>query len=571
MDDDIEELRRIAVEQRLEFMAARVVDSDLDLAFRLQLEEAISASLTFQPSSSTSPTRPQQPPSLVSGDDRANTVADLQTLEFENFETEIRDRALIKAETKKLQTDLHRRIHDENVAREILHMPVHQWLEVGDNFERPYGEGSSSSSSKIEVDSEIFSVYFKGLLSEERVHGTGSSHKTVTMAGIGVAICDSRDGLIFEMRKPLDLNEDDQMSRQSMEGKALIEALNAAIALDLKRIVLYCDYYTVYQHVIGRWQPKQRKMREFVNQVNLLRKSFTYFVPSLVARNDVKFAFKLAREAILTQINKAVESSHIELENCVICLDDKPMDLFFSIEGCKHRYCFSCMKQHMEVKLLQGMVPKCPHEGCEFELKIESCEIFMTPKLIEMMKQRLKEASIPVTDKIYCPYPKCSALMSKTELLRLPRFGHESGARTCCKCHGEFCMNCRVPWHKNMSCAEYKRRNPIPLVEESKLKNLAARNLWRQCIKCKHMIELATGCYHMTCRCGYEFCYTCGAEWKDKKATCNCPLWHEDNILDSDEEDDEDVVHVDFVDEDEYDDDDDDDDDYGYDFDDRPF
>lgn len=43
------------------------------------------------------------------------------------------------------------------------------------------------------------------------------------------------------------------------------------------------------------------------------------------------------------------------------------------------------------------------------------------------------------------------------------------------------------------------------------------------------------------CRCGNEFCYTCGAEWKKKKATCSCPLWDEENILeddfDSDEED----------------------------------
>jgi len=31
-------------------------------------------------------------------------------------------------------------------------------------------------------------------------------------------------------------------------------------------------------------------------------------------------------------------------------------------------------------------------------------------------------------------------------------------------------------------------------------------------------------------RCGFEFCYNCGAEWKDKRATCGCPLWAEDNI-----------------------------------------
>ena len=39
-------------------------------------------------------------------------------------------------------------------------------------------------------------------------------------------------------------------------------------------------------------------------------------------------------------------------------------------------------------------------------------------------------------------------------------------------------------------------------------------------------------------RCGYEFCYTCGKEWKEKKATCSCSLWEERNIIDDDSEDD---------------------------------
>ncbi|KAI3687783.1 hypothetical protein L1987_81486 [Smallanthus sonchifolius] len=420
-----------------------------------------------------------------------------------------------ETETKKLQVD---RIHDQK-----LQMREAQRQAVGDN-----GEGSSKSE-------EVFRVYFKGLLSEERVNGPTSSNKTVTMAGIGVAICDSTDEMIFEMRKPLDLIEGDRMSRQSVEGQALIEALKAAIALDLKRIVFYCDHHPLYQFVNARWRPKQKKIVNFLDQVNLLRKSFIYCEPSLIAHKDVKFAFKLAREAINSQKSK-MESSQEKLENCVICLDDKSVDQFFSIEGCTHRYCYSCIKQHAEVKLLHGMLPKCPHEGCKSELRVESCEKFLTPKLTEMMRQRLKEDSIPVTEKVYCPHPKCSTLMSRTELRGLPKLINEIGAVTCYKCHGNFCINCRVPWHKNMNCAEYKRRNPTQLVEESKLKNLAAKNLWRQCIKCKHMIELAAGCYHITCRCGFEFCYTCGAEWKNKKATCTCPLWDEENIVDNEQE-----------------------------------
>lgn len=55
-------------------------------------------------------------------------------------------------------------------------------------------------------------------------------------------------------------------------------------------------------------------------------------------------------------------------------------------------------------------------------------------------------------------------------------------------------------------------------------------------------------------RCGYEFCYNCGAVWKDKKATCSCPLWVEDNIWledrraeeDEDDEDDDYLSDDDF-------------------------
>ena len=47
-------------------------------------------------------------------------------------------------------------------------------------------------------------------------------------------------------------------------------------------------------------------------------------------------------------------------------------------------------------------------------------------------------------------------------------------------------------------------------------------------------------------RCGYEFCYTCGAEWKNKKATCSCPLWNERNILFEDSDYDNEVDDDDY-------------------------
>nr|XP_027108397.1 uncharacterized protein LOC113728095 [Coffea arabica] len=533
-------LRAMATEQRREIAAAKDLESDMDLAFRLQLQEAINASISFVPS--TSAGSPRSPPRDLAKPDGSNdNVPDLQSVELLKFEQEIKDRLLSEAEFKKIRDDLHRRIHDQKLAEEIENMPEDEWEEIGGNFERPFGEGSSKS-----VGSEIFRVFFKGLVESEvtvKVKDNAGRYKSGVFSGIGVAICDSRDELLFEVRKPLCANG---INRRIAEFMALIEGLNAALTLELPRIVFYCDYFPIYQFVTGRWNPKQRKIEALVDQVTQLREKFTYCIPSLVARNDVKFAFKLAREAIVSQVNRSTDTSAEGslYETCVICFEEMSIDEIFSVDGCMHRFCYSCMKQHVEVKMLHGMVPKCPHEGCDCELKVDSCSKFLTPKLVEIMKQRKKEASIPVTEKVYCPYPKCSALMSKGEVSEYSRSSAidvgRSGSRKCIKCNGLFCIDCKVPWHDNMTCFAYKKKYPNPPGEDLKLKTLAQRNMWRQCVKCNHMIELAAGCYHMTCRCGYEFCYTCGAEWKEKKATCSCPLWDDGHIIyDSDEEFDE--------------------------------
>ncbi|GAV62088.1 IBR domain-containing protein/RVT_3 domain-containing protein [Cephalotus follicularis] len=507
-----DDLHHLIAEERRQLMDAQSLDFDLNYAFHLQLQEALAASLASHPSTSSPP--PQPSPSL---NDIVFSLADEQ---LSILEQEIIDRELTRREIRNTMEDLQRRIHDQNLATEIARISEEEWNEWGDNYEKSFGEGSSNG------DSDIFRVYFKGMVS---VEGIGEKKEETVLAGIGVAICDPKDNLIFEIKKPLIGNG---MSRTAAEAKALIDGLEAALSLDLKRVDFYCDYFPIYQFVTGRWPPKQHKIAVLVNQVSLLQRKFTYCNPVLMARNEIKYAFKFAREAIVAQIFGQTDSSRGKTphETCVICLEDIDVSHIFSVNGCLHRYCFSCMRQHVQVKLLHGIMPKCPHQGCESELTVESCKIFLTPKLIETMNLRKQEASIPITEKVYCPYPRCSALMSKSEIC-YNGAKVAVGVRNCLKCHGLFCIYCRVPWHSNMTCLDYKRMNPNPPAEVVKLKYLATRNLWRQCIKCNHLIELSEGCYHMTCRCGYEFCYNCGAVWINKKATCSCPLWNEAYIV----------------------------------------
>ncbi|XP_059660613.1 E3 ubiquitin-protein ligase RSL1-like [Cornus florida] len=527
---ETDELQSMLSEQRREIMAVKAIDSDLDIAFKLQMQEAMNASLSLQPSSSSSSSLSSQPPQvhLPEDDDddvTGSVLAHFLAEEIDRFEQERSDREQVEAEMRRMRDDIDRQMHDQIFARDLLGVPEEEWINTGDHFHRPYGEGTSAAG---EANAETFRLYFKGLVSEETVGG-----EKKVLASIGVAICGLRNDPIFEFRKPLGGCE---TSGESAEVEALIEGLNAAVTLGLKRVTIYCDDNTLFQYLTGQGRPRQCNIAALVEQVTLLRRKFTCCNSSLVAQNDIKFAFELARDAIVSQITRPAENSHGKnlIEICVICTEDTDVTQMFWIDYCLHRYCFSCMKQHVEVKLHQGMLPKCPHEGCKSLLKIESCRKFLTSELYDIMSQHIKEASIPATDKVYCPNPRCSALMSKIEMIgsAINVFaGAQVGARKCAKCGGFFCVNCKVAWHNNMTCYDYKRLNPYPCEEDAKLKSVARRNAWRQCVKCNHMVELAEGCYHIYCRCGYEFCYTCGAEWKNKKATCNCPIWDERNII----------------------------------------
>jgi hypothetical protein len=260
--------------------------------------------------------------------------------------------------------------------------------------------------------------------------------------------------------------------------------------------------------MLGIWRPQQKKLSDMINQVASVQEKFKRCEISLVERSTIDYVIKLARDSLISQIAKAVAvtASKEKRETCAICLEDTDVSKIHAVEGCAHRFCFCCMKEHVKVKLLDGTLPACPQEGCTTKLTLEGSKIFLSPRLLDIMVQHIREGQIHPTQKIYCPYPKCSFLMSLSEMKQPMQesssrhtVADAATLRKCGKCYRSFCINCKVPWHDRMTCYEYKRRFPQARPEDAKLQNLARQQLWRQCIKCKHMIELAEGCYHMTC------------------------------------------------------------------------
>ncbi|KAL0713590.1 hypothetical protein Bca4012_020568 [Brassica carinata] len=517
-------------------MAAKTLTRDHDLAFSLQMQEALAVSRAAHTSSSSS-SSPESPTLDFAGGDDGFDYTSLILEDIARVDQERLDREFGVQEMKRLKVDLDRRIHDHKFAKEIMNIPDADWTKDGDFFQKPYSLKPSSSVAKVSpfsfsaIEGESFRVYCKGLVSEEMIGET-----RVTVGGVGVAICDSTDNLIWEVTKVL--VADQSKSPEIAELEAIVHGLDEALTFDLGRVTFFIDDFKLFNYVTGRVEPRQSGVATLVNQVALLQKKFPYCQPSLLTRNDVKFVFKLARDAIVSQIKWPDETSKGKKtfkETCVICYEGITVDKMFSVDGCFHRFCFSCMKQHVEVKLLGGKTATCPSEGCKSEVKMDCCAKFLDPKLVEVMIQRKKEGSICDSDKVYCPYPKCSELMAKAEVFEYTKqffVGTEqSAARKCMKCGMFFCMQCKVPWHYKDTCEDFSKSKGYQNVGDGMLKSLAQSKRWRQCIRCNNMVELAFGCYHITCRCGYEFCYTCGEEWKGKKATCTCPIWDERNII----------------------------------------
>ncbi|VYS59442.1 unnamed protein product [Arabidopsis thaliana] len=337
-----------------------------------------------------------------------------------------------------------------------------------------------------EIKIESYSLYFKGLVSEET---------TELLAGFAVAICDKDDNLLFQMKEQV--HDSRVVTLMEVELMALKRGLTEVVRLGITHISIYCDNYRIFELVMERSVSEQENIVLLMDDVQRIRQRLTSSVPVLVmTRNQIEFVYELAMETIVSEIRIDMPDHN---KTCSICSGDNiEPEQIFSVALCGHEFCMECVKQHIEVKLLSGGVPRCLHYQCESNITLGSCGNILTSKLKAMWELRIEEESIPVAERVYCPNPLCSSLMSVTKLSNSTR--EDVTMRTCVKCGEPFCINCKLPWHSNLSCNDYKSLGPNPTADDIKLKALANQKMWRQCENCQNVIELSEGCIHITCR-----------------------------------------------------------------------
>ncbi|KAF5176419.1 Rbr-type e3 ubiquitin transferase [Thalictrum thalictroides] len=198
---------------------------------------------------------------------------------------------------------------------------------------------------------------------------------------------------------------------------------------------------------------------------------------------------------------------------CEVCMDEKEkQEMFNHNNKCCHSFCSECIGKHIASKIQENITSiTCPDVNCETVLEPEFCQALVPQEVFDRWMDVLCESIIVGSQKFYCPFKDCSALIINDgeEVVR------ES---ECMNCRRLFCAQCKVPWHGDLSCEDFKKLNEEDA--DAVVVKLAEKKKWRRCPSCKFYVEKRDGCLHITCRCGFQFCYACGATYTPNHGGC---------------------------------------------------
>ncbi|KAJ7955375.1 RBR-type E3 ubiquitin transferase [Quillaja saponaria] len=230
------------------------------------------------------------------------------------------------------------------------------------------------------------------------------------------------------------------------------------------------------------------------------------------------FAFGASTSTV--EIGQSSNSNSDPSFVCEICVEPKTQNESFSVQGCSHVYCTDCMMKYVASKLQDNITSiRCPVSDCRGLLEPEYCRPILPPEMFDRWGNALCEAVLLESEKLYCPFKDCSALL-------IDDGGEVIRQSECPNCRRLFCAQCKVPWHTGMDCVEFQELNKDERENEDiMLMNLAKNKKWRRCPMCRFYVEKSQGCMYMKCRltqtrCGIAFCYNCGAQSQNQSHYC---------------------------------------------------
>ncbi|KAI5237583.1 hypothetical protein E4T42_09177 [Aureobasidium subglaciale] len=188
---------------------------------------------------------------------------------------------------------------------------------------------------------------------------------------------------------------------------------------------------------------------------------------------------------------------------CETCEENKIWFTVFNAR-CGHRYCSECLTTLFDLCTRDEEVypPRCYTQVIPLQLVRQG----LSSELIEDFVK--KSVEWKTKDRTYCYGTTCSAFIPPRHI--------RTHTATCHECSRRTCPSCKEAAHTG-DCAEDEALQ--------QLLEAADREKWQRCYSCSRVVALSTGCNHITCHCGAEFCYVCGAVGIPR--SCECGLGHD--------------------------------------------
>ncbi|XP_064383557.1 E3 ubiquitin-protein ligase RNF217-like [Halichondria panicea] len=199
---------------------------------------------------------------------------------------------------------------------------------------------------------------------------------------------------------------------------------------------------------------------------------------------------------------------------CIVCYDEVS-DFSTNVRKCCNAYvCDSCMRAIVQTNINEGTsFITCPNPDCDQGAIGKEEILSLISDEMRNKFERLRAEAEGSNTKRACP--NCTYLTDHQLPKRFRKYKEEDVQITCSKCQYVWCFACHAPWHKDVSCKQFRRGNVHFKKWTSERSTKGVANC-QKCPLCRVYIQRSTGCDHMTCnRCDTHFCYKCGGRFLD--------------------------------------------------------